>query len=144
MDDYQLQLDFRPSFHRRSMWVILRSGMETGLFISVMEGLGKPQIDRTFEIPSDDAETIYQASYDLILRYSRPSNHRGLDGIFIDGSFLNEHLSLKTFNFWSPKKNDYPHELINVVLSPLKFQILDVMFNDYYEELWRYFHHYIR
>ena len=123
---------------------MLRSGTETGLFVNVMEGLGKFPMHRTFELSSTEAEAIYQASGAMLLHYSQNSlnwNRPGIDGIFVEGSLLSDHFALGTFKFRSPQKNDYPHQLIDTLFSPLKSNIPDDLFRDYYAGLWGYFHH---
>ncbi|KST65135.1 hypothetical protein [Mastigocoleus testarum] len=141
MKEYALQIDFSPSFHRSSKWTVSCLSSHAELTVVVKERFEESSLQRTFKLCSDRANHLFEVCYEILRHYSNDWSLIGFDGISAQGSFTSEAFSLDKFSFWSPERNEYPHNLVEALLGLVNLNSLkiDDKFTSYYEQLYSYF-----
>lgn len=146
MKEYVFQIDFRPSFHRSSRWTVscFSSDPKLAVVVNKEQRFKGDGLQRTFKLGSDQATHFFQVCYETLRHYSNNSNRTGFavfDGITAQGSFTSEAFCLDEFSFLSPQRNEYPHNLVEALLSLVHLGSLtiDDKFTPYCEQLHWYF-----
>ena len=143
MKEYILQIDFRPSFHRSSKWTVscFSLGAKLAVVVNKEQRFKEDSLQRIFKLCSDQATHLFEVCYETLRHYSSDWNRIGFDGISVQGNFTSKAFCLDEFSFWSPRRNQYPHNLVEALLSLVHLDSLkiDDKFTPYYEQLHSYF-----
>ena len=132
---YSLQLDFRPSFHRPSKWLVTRSAEVSDVLVAVSDFHDSKGFELTTEISAGDSELIHNVSNRVLRQVGLWERQVGLDGIGVEGTYQSDELAELSFSFWSPQRNDEPHELVGAVFAAVESLNLGDGWNDYFEQL---------
>ena len=136
---YNLKLNFRPSRHKVSNWVIIDHGDSSELVVEVSNRYGKKSFEIATKIGGSSSEKIHGTCEGMLRSAGNWERRVGLDGIAVGGAYQSQTLGELHFSFWSPKKGDQLYELIEAVFESLAKVNLGEDWDGYFEQLRMYF-----
>ncbi|MEM9149793.1 MAG: hypothetical protein AAGB19_05005 [Cyanobacteria bacterium P01_F01_bin.3] len=138
-EDYILEIKWCPTFHATSIWIVTRCEGATTLSVQIEASARTPAYTTILPVSSILAESLYQTVCYVVSRDTKNTETMARDGIILYGSLVSDSFSADAFEYWSPRSEQLPHRLVELLFSLVPLETTGMTLASYMRSLRRYF-----